>query len=191
MPGLVKIGRTSSNDITTRLTQLYTTGVPFPFKVEFACKVTNPDEVEAALHAAFVPSRVNPRREFFQIDPEQAIAILKLLHTEDATEQLQHEAQLLPIEDQAAADQFRARRPNLNFEEMGILVGEVLSFNKGDAMVVVAGPRKVTFGVEDTSLTAVTKQLLGVTYSINPGPFWTYKGRTISAIYNATYNELS
>ncbi|MEI6343800.1 MAG: GIY-YIG nuclease family protein [Verrucomicrobiota bacterium] len=29
----------------------------------------NPDEVERALHIAFAPQRINPKREFFQIDP--------------------------------------------------------------------------------------------------------------------------
>ncbi|MEI6344199.1 MAG: hypothetical protein WCP41_02400 [Verrucomicrobiota bacterium] len=35
--------------------QLYTTGVPVPFTPEYACKVSNPDEVEEALHIAFRP----------------------------------------------------------------------------------------------------------------------------------------
>jgi hypothetical protein len=76
MPRLVKIGRTSQEDAKDRITQLYATGVPFPFKLEFACKVANPDEVEEALHQAFAPQRVNPKREFFKIDAAQAIAIL-------------------------------------------------------------------------------------------------------------------
>lgn len=83
MPGLVKIGRTDQDDANTRIAQLYTTGVPVPFKLEFACKVPNSEEVERALHIAFGPSRVNPKREFFTLNADQAIAILRLLHTED------------------------------------------------------------------------------------------------------------
>ena len=64
-------------------------GVPFPFKLEFAAKVTNAEEVECALHRAFAPNRVNPKREFFSIEPDQAIAILKLLHIEEVTNQVQ------------------------------------------------------------------------------------------------------
>ena len=67
MPSLVKIGQTSSMDVKNRLVQLYTTGVPFPFKLEFACKVSNSVEVEKALHQAFAPYRVNPSREFLAI----------------------------------------------------------------------------------------------------------------------------
>src|ERR1700730_11414904 len=68
MPGLVKIGRTSYEEANTRIAQLYSTGVPFPFKLEFACKVENPDEVEQALHLAFGPSRVNGRVEGCRAD---------------------------------------------------------------------------------------------------------------------------
>jgi hypothetical protein len=60
MPGLVKIGQTAAEDAAIRIAQLYSTGVPFPFKLEFAAKVSNPDEVESALHRAFAPSRANP-----------------------------------------------------------------------------------------------------------------------------------
>ena len=40
MPGLVKIGITGS-DPNSRADQLYTTGVPVPFTVEFAGEVPN------------------------------------------------------------------------------------------------------------------------------------------------------
>jgi hypothetical protein len=60
MPGLVKIGRTSNEDTQKRLQQLYTSGVPFPLILEFACRVPNPLKVERALHTAFAPQRANP-----------------------------------------------------------------------------------------------------------------------------------
>ena len=56
MPGFVKIGKTFIEDVSVRLQQLYTTGVPFPFDLAFACKVPNADEVERALHRAFAPN---------------------------------------------------------------------------------------------------------------------------------------
>jgi len=71
MPGLVKIGRTSQEEVGTRLAQLYNTGVPVPFELKYACRVPNSDEVESALHIAFGPQRINPKREFFRIEPEQ------------------------------------------------------------------------------------------------------------------------
>ena len=72
MPKMVKIGRTG-REIDERLSQLYSTGVPLPFECAYAARVADMDKVEKAFHNAFEPYRVNPKREFFSIDPEQAI----------------------------------------------------------------------------------------------------------------------
>ena len=71
MPKLVKIGKTGRG-VETRLNDLYTTGVPLPFECAYAARVEDMDKVEKAFHNAFGPYRVNPRREFFEIEPEQS-----------------------------------------------------------------------------------------------------------------------
>jgi hypothetical protein len=190
MPGFVKIGKTLLDDVSQRLAQLYTTGVPFPFELAFACKVPNGDEVERALHRAFAPDRANPRREFFNIAPDQAIAILKLLHVEDATAEIFNMQTAIPAEEIEAGNQYKARRPNLNFKEMGIVMGSVLHFTEGDATVTVSGKRKVTLNGEEMSLSAATRQLLGLDYSVAPGPYWTYDGKMLRAIYDETYGQV-
>ena len=43
MPGLVKIGMTTREDIDTRMRELYSTGVPVPFECQFACRVKKTD----------------------------------------------------------------------------------------------------------------------------------------------------
>jgi hypothetical protein len=60
-----------------------------------------------------------------------------------------------------AAEQCRARRPALNFAEMGIPIGSLLSFTKSDAVVEVSGPKMVRLEGIEMSLTAATRQLLG------------------------------
>ena len=45
--------------------------------------------MEKTLHTAFAPNRVNHKREFFSINAQQAIAILKLLHVDDATQEIE------------------------------------------------------------------------------------------------------
>lgn len=55
MPGFVKIGKTYLDNVNQRLGQLYSTGVPFPFELAFACEVPNATEFERALHVAFAP----------------------------------------------------------------------------------------------------------------------------------------
>ena len=68
MPGIVKIGRTG-RAVEARLADLYSTGVPLPFECEYAAKVKDQNEVVSAFHLAFGPYRINPKREFFNIEP--------------------------------------------------------------------------------------------------------------------------
>ncbi|HEY9283611.1 MAG TPA: GIY-YIG nuclease family protein [Pyrinomonadaceae bacterium] len=189
MPGLVKIGRTSNEDASIRIAQLYTTGVPVPFTIEFAGRVQNAEEVEKALHIAFAPNRVNPKREFFRIDPEQAIAILKLLHTEDATTEISQQPTGLDQQSLFAAENLKSRRPPLNFDEMGIPVGAVLQSTHDETTVTVISPKKVSMGDEEMSLTAATRRVLGLEYSVAPSPHWTCQGRLLREIYEETYGE--
>jgi T5orf172 domain len=190
MQGLVKIGYTSDEDANRRIGQLYTTGVPVPFNLEFACRVPNALEVERALHVAFAPHRINPGREFFRIEPMQAIAILKLLHVQDATSEVSAQPTEIPKSEIEAGEQLRKRRPNLNFEVMQIPMGAELKSTEDDTSVTVIGPKKVLQGEDEISLTAATRRVLGVDYAVNPGPFWTYQGKTISELYEEAYREV-
>lgn len=190
MPGLVKIGRTSHNDANIRIAQLYTTGVPVPFTLEFASRVQNADEVEKAMHTAFAPYRINPKREFFRIYPEQAIVILKLLHTEDATAEILQQPTELDQQSLAAAEHLKSRRPPLNFTEMNIPVGASLQSIHDDTVVTIVSPRKVKMGDEEPIfLSVATRQILGLEYNVAPSPHWTYQGRLLKDIYEETYGD--
>jgi hypothetical protein len=188
MPGLVKIGCTDANDADTRIAQLYTTGVPVPFKIEFAARVENMVAVESALHQAFAPNRINPKREFFRLEPDQPIAILRLLNVQDATVEVSNGADAA-TDDQskAAAEQQIKRRPRFNFDEMDIPVGSVLKSTRDESSVVVVDDRQVRYGDEVLSLSAVTKTILQTDYYVAPGPYWTYNGKLLRDIYNETY----
>ena len=188
MPGLVKIGFTNQEDANTRITQLYTTGVPVPFELNYACKVQNAEEVEKALHIAFLPHRINPKREFFKIEPEQAIAILKLLHTEDATSEVEHQPTTLDQESIIAAKQLKSKRPNMNFAEMGIPLGAELKSIHGPYVATVISNKKVSYNGEETSLTSATRQVLGIEHSVQPSPHWTYQGKLLKTVYEDTYS---
>jgi len=75
MPGVVKIGRTR-DQTKARARQLYSTGVPREFVVLWQEFVHDSDEVEGELHDRFKALRINPRREFFEIEPQEAIRAL-------------------------------------------------------------------------------------------------------------------
>ena len=89
MPGMVKIGKTKRDDVSQRVRELWTTEVPLPFKCVRAVRVPDVVKAERSLHRAFDPNRRHPRREFFGIEPEQAIALLDLIKLADVTPEYQ------------------------------------------------------------------------------------------------------
>ena len=186
MNGLVKIGKTTRDDIRIRLDELYTTGVPVPFECAYAAKVSDVSEVEKAFHLAFGPYRINPKREFFGIEPEQAIALLKLMTVEDVTPSIQEEADKVDQGAEEATKILKSRRPNLNFVEMGIPIGSTIEFVGTEKAATVISEKQVSYEGNDYSLTKLTEQLRG--YLSAPCPHWTFSGRLLSKIYSETYD---
>lgn len=189
MPGLVKIGRTNEDDPTVRMDQLYNTSVPVPFDCVLAKQVNDPRAVENALHRAFDPDRVNPRREFFKIDPEQAIAVLSIVPGEDVTPSVNRENNAIPENERASSERLRRRRPNYNFREMGIPEGAILEPTKGDETAIVVDDRRVQFRGEEMSLSEATKLRENFSYYVAPLRYWLYEGRNLRVIYNETYPQ--
>jgi predicted transcriptional regulator len=190
MPGVVKIGMTSREDMDARLRELYTTGVPLPFDCVYACKVDCFKELEQALHEAFEPQRVNPNREFFRIKPSQAIGILKLFNKGNVTAEVVKEMENdLAEEDEKSNPK---RRSSINFTEMGLNVGDTLVYvHDSKQTCVIKSARKVEYNGEETSLTAVTTKLLGTKWKVQPTPHWTYNDKSLSDIYNEWQERLA
>ena len=188
MPGLVKIGKTTQEEVDLRMRQLFSTGVPVPFECAFACRVPDASVVERALHHAFGQLRINPTREFFRIEPERVISILKLLHVEEVTEQLERYIQSDATQaDLQAAEQLKnSRRPRMDYIELGIPIGSVLMYRDGQAQVTVVGSRMVLFDGHECSLTMATRKVQGKPddYALQPAPYWTYNGMTLKEIYD-------
>ena len=192
MPGLVKIGMTTREDMDARIKELYSTCVPVPFECQFACRVKKADcaKIEKALHTAFSPQRINANREFFRIQVEQAKAILELFHHEDVTEEVTGEIENdLTDNDKAATQNAKVRRPSLNFYEMGMQKGDVLLWKEEPSIsVVINSERKVIYEGEEVSISSLSAKLKGYnTKHIAPGKYWTYKGRSLDDIYDETY----
>ena len=190
MPKLVKIGKTGRG-VETRLNDLYTTGVPLPFECAYAARVEDMDKVEKAFHNAFGPYRVNPRREFFEIEPEQAIGLLDLMKLEDMTPAMQAEAEQVDVQAKASAEKLkRSRRPNLNYIEMGIPIGSTLLY-QGMERPLAQLPMVATSALRRTlSLTKLTKELRQQPDRPIRGPaHWSYNGRLLGEMYEETYGE--
>jgi hypothetical protein len=188
IPNMIKIGMTTVEDVKSRMAQLYTTGVPLPFECVYAAKVANHEKVEKALHIAFGPDRVNPKREFFEIEATQAIAIIKLMELEDVTPRVANEVEQVDEIDREAGEAYaRKKRPRFSFGEMQIPVGsELVNVTNGESVTVI-NDRAVNFRGEETSLTNATRIILDNSYHVAPAPYWTFNGKLLRTIYNETY----
>lgn len=194
MPGLVKIGKTTQLEVEERMKQLYGTGVPVPFDCAFACQVKDANEVEKALHFAFGNGRINPNREFFRIEAERVIAVLKLLKVDDITTQFEQqlEADMEAVDKQSAQNLKDTKRPRMNFHELGIPNGSILVSKDGQVQITVVGEKKVDFNGIICSLTPATRKLLGLPddYPLQPSPHWTFNGKTVKEIYEAFHSAV-
>lgn len=191
MPGLLKIGMTQQDDVAQRMSELYTTSVPFQFNCVYACRVDDCKKVEDALHIAFSTDRVNPKREFFRMSAERVLAILKLFERENVTDTLSSDLRKdLTKEENDAEMKSRNRRPPLNFEEMNIQNGSQLTmmFEDHEYIVEVCNSRKVKYEGEEYSLTGITKKIRRFDYAMQPTRFWNYNGRSLFDIYEETYS---
>ncbi len=188
MPGMVKIGKTT-RDVSFRLADLYSTGVPLPFECEYAALVKDVDETEKAFHIAFHPNRVNPRREFFNIKSEQAIILLKQMAIEDVTPLVQEKANKIDLEALPSVEKFKKlRRPNQNFFEMGLKKGDILKFGRNDEFCTILNERQVSYNNEIWFLSNLTKKLLDTTSPMDGYGSWYFNGKNLQDIYNETYS---
>lgn len=191
MPKLVKIGKTTRG-MSARLSELYSTGVPLPFECAYAARVADEGEVERAFHRAFGPNRVNAKREFFEIEPEQAIALLQLIALEDVTPEVRAEADQVDVEAKASAEKLkRSRRPPINYLECGIPVGSTLVYiGDGETTCTVRDGRKVEYQGEVMSISKLTADLRNTPgRPINGPAHWSFNGRLLGDIYEEVYNS--
>jgi hypothetical protein len=179
MPGLIKIGRT--DDLTSRLKQLYGSGVPLPFECFYAARVIDSIKVEKKLHIAFAPHRLNENREFFRLDPANAAAALELAEVENVTP---GKATVENQQDLVALEKESQRAARFNFEMVGIKPGAVLTFVYDETVTCqVADKSRVVFEGVEMALSAAAisaLQKIGKNWKSAQGAnFWMYEGETL------------
>ena len=143
MPGIIKIGHTSN--LKKRVKRLSShSGVPVPFEVYYACTITDSRKVEKGIHDGFGDHRINPKREFFKVNPERVLAILKLVEIDDKTPR---EDIVEGQEDRQALTKERSRKSNFKFSTVDIRPGVTLSFVRDEEIQVkVIDDKNVSFG---------------------------------------------
>ena len=151
MPGLIKIGLTTDS-VETRLTSLSSfTGVPLAFECYFAAEVKDATRLEKTLHQLFAESRINPKREFFRLDPEKVVLAISIGDFKEVTPGI---AQVEP-EEQEALDKMKARRPCIRLDAIGIKPGDIVVFSRDESITATVAPEgKLLFEGETLSPSA-------------------------------------
>lgn len=206
MSGIVKVGWTGN--VSQRIRSLSShSGVPVPFDLELAIEVTDAKRLEGALHGLLQGSRLNPNREFFEVDVENLKIVLTEYGTDVTAAIDPRQAPSLPLQpdgvldseedelrqidddDFAAGARLRRRRPPLDFDELG-LTGSLLTCTRegpnGEPESAKVIERKhVRFRKKRRSLTEATRLALGRNYDVPPLPYWhTEDGRLLQDIYD-------
>lgn len=180
MPGFVKIGKTNNN-LEQRVRELSrSTSVPLPFTVFFACTVNDAHFVERQLHDAFDNNRVNPRREFFNIDPERVVAALRLAEIKDVTPGLDI---VDSPEDQRSLDVVREKRSRFNFDMVDIPIGAELYFSRDERIKATVigrtGSETIEFNGKRTSLSSAAIEILNASNKLRGTAYWMYENETL------------
>jgi len=183
MPGLVKIGRTTTS-VKQRISELnQPAGIPLPFTCYYAARVEDCVKVERKLHEAFGDHRVRDRREFFRLSPHRAQAALELAALEDVTPR---EEIIDDYPEDAAMGLIREtkRRVLPTFSQYQIPIGSLLKLTKNSEITaVVDGERTVLFNGESLSLSAAALSALrsmGYDWkSAHGAAYWEFHGETI------------
>lgn len=182
IPDLIKIGRTTNLEERVKSLSSHS-GVPVPFEVYYACIVSDSSKVEKHIHDGFGDHRINPRREFFRINPERILSILKLVEVQNITPNVDF---VEDPDEQKSLNNERGRRTNFTFSSVGIPVGTTLHFVRDENVTVtVVDDKNVEFEGEVKSLTQSSLILLNRDHGWNSssvtGPrYWVYENETLS-----------
>ena len=195
MPNIYKIGVTGRNELDARIDELYVgkTNIPLPFQCVFACRVKNYKDVEKIIHNAFMDSRVNPNREFFTVEPDRVIPLLKHLQIDDVTIDIKDKIdKQIDNNDIESIKNIIKKRPKFNFVEMGIPIGSKIIFYdpENPVEVEITAERRVEYNETEYKLTALTSELLNINYNVRPMHYWKYNGKLLTEYYNEAYDEI-
>ena len=182
MPGIVKIGHTKQDSVELRIADLSRpSGVPLPFECHFAAEVKDCEKLEDQLHLLFAEVRINPRREFFRIDPEKVVLAISI---GDYTEVTPGLAQI-PEEEKQALERVKERRSRLKLESIGIKPGDLLTLSRDENVTakVIEG-NKVLFegtilSLSEAALRALQAKGYKTPAASGPG-YWMFDGELLS-----------
>lgn len=192
----VKIGR-SSRPVDVRSKELDNTAVPLPFRIYATIQTIKYVDVERIVHKQIdrlTDLRIRQNREFFNVEPSQALDILLDLATAiDDAIVMQYiddkPTQLYPTINNEKPkilkqEQRHQLRKPFEFAMVGLKDGDIITFAPLGIQVKVNGKNKIEFEGRLWSLSAFTGTFLPAEKQNNSGAYqgpkyFTYKGKTL------------
>ena len=180
LPGLVKIGQT--DNLQRRLSQLFNTSVPTPFKCVYAKKVQNYKEVERKLHKGLNKDRINRNREFFRIPEEDVINFLELVPGDDMTPT---DESFEDKDDEVAFEKATKIAQRFSMDMVDIPIGSELTFSRDEEVAcIVKANNRVEFEGVDHSLSSaalIATKRMGFNWKTISGPYsWKFEGEILT-----------
>jgi len=187
MPDILKIGIT--DDLEQRLKDSARDSfVPCVFNCYYAIKSDQHEKLEDFIHKTYNRFRVNEKREFFEIYPEEAKEMLKgLVNLGVATEINDSQTQQISeeVSKQLTKDGQQLilrRRQNTTFKMLDIKIGTELTYKNDETIIVktVDEINNVEYEGEIFSISNLSNKLLG--YRVSGFEYFIYNGKTLGDI---------
>lgn len=190
-PHLVKIGY--ADDVANRIKTLNSnSGIPADFHVYATYEVAARLE-DIKLHSiidSLNPSlRYNKKREFYNITPQKAYALLEAIATING---LQKNLHFNPLNDPYVSDtadsllsaEKKTAKPPLTFDMINIKAGEELVFTEDNTVKVTvdADLKHVVYNGNKISMSALAQKLLNTRRAVQGTMYFAYKGEKLTEI---------
>ena len=187
----VKIGK-SSRPVNVRSKELDNTAVPLPFEIFATIRTVKFNEVEKLIHKTIdrlTDLRIRQNREFFNIQPQIALDILRDISTtiDDAFIELYHNNQ--PIKETVGVqeEESHKRRAPFRFSMVNIQIGEAVVFTPKNIKVKVASDNQVEYEGRIYKLSPFTAAFLpdemrNASDAYQGPKYFTYNGRSLDEL---------
>jgi len=189
----VKIGK-SSRPVDVRSKELDNTAVPLPFDIFATMQTSKYAEIERIIHKQIdrlTDLRIRQSREFFNVQPEQALEILLDLATafDDAVIMKYENGkpyQIYPVIDapKPTKTEKKEQRKPFAFSMVGLKVGDVVTFDPLKIEVKVAGENKIEhesrlWSLSNFTATFIPEEMRNHSDAYQGPKYFSYQGKTL------------
>ena len=192
MPGIIKIGLTEQETIEDRIKSLDNTSVPTPFRFYFAIETNKHKEIEKLIHNAFSDYRVRNNREFFEMDPERAVAALKISGANEIKLNNEMIDEKGIVIEETIQKKYKKR---FSFSYVNIPIGSELVYTRDeDIKCKVINDNEIEYNGKNYSLSKLADELLsqsGYNWKSVQGPlYFKYNEKTLFELKKEKESEL-